>query len=427
MIEFLTLFLGGIVTGPTEIELMVNDDVAAVEIRLDESSLAVLRAPPWEIEIDFSEELEPHLLEAIAFDRSGHELDRVRQWINLAPKTVEIGIVLDRDPETDTVSARVTWQSIAAEGDPIRVRAFFDDQPLNVVDPRNIVLPPHDPGSFHHLRVELEFPEELGSFAEVTFGGVYGDTVDSELTPFPVDLLERKKLPKVVEMQRWFHSEGEPLAVHSTEKGLADIIVVRDPVAVTYLEKLLTRLNRLTSYKLVKMDQRLRFLSTQPIAQPGGGVPFELFKLSPSVKIGDGGLLATLVSRDPEQQTEPMARLADAVAVAGLSANQGGRRRAVVLITTGSSVDASESEPQQVRRYLARLGVPLFVWSPLKKVTEAGAWGPAVSISSEGRLRTAYKEMSRRLDRQRVVWFTGLHRPQTITLDPAVDGVMLVR
>ena len=427
MIEFITLFLGAIVTGPMEVQLMVTGDVATVEIRLDENSLAVLRAAPWKFEIDFSEELEPHLLEAVAFDKSGRELDRDRQWVNLAPNTAEIGIVLDRDPASDTVSARVIWQSIAAESDPIRVRAFFDDTPIDVIDPRNILLPPHDPGSLHHLRVELEFPEELRSSAEVSFGGVYGDTVDSELTPFPVDLLARKKLPPVEEMQGWFQAEGQPLAVHSTEKGLAEIVVVRDPVALLHLEELLTRLYRISSYKLVKMDQRLRFLSTQPTPQPGSENPFELFKLSPSVKIGEGGLLAALVARAPDEPTAPLARLADAVAVAGLTANQSGRRRAVVLITTGTSTDAGDLAPEQVRRYLARLGVPLFVWSPLEKVTEVGDWGPAASISSEARLRTAYKEMTRQLDRQRVVWFTGLHRPQTITLDPAVEDVKLVR
>ena len=46
MIEFLTLFLGAIVTGPTEVQMMVSGDVAAVEIRLDQDSLAVLRASP---------------------------------------------------------------------------------------------------------------------------------------------------------------------------------------------------------------------------------------------------------------------------------------------------------------------------------------------------------------------------------------------
>ena len=59
MIEFLTLFLGAIVTGPTDVQVMVSGDVAAVEIRLDDDSLGVLHTSPWQFEVDFSEELEP--------------------------------------------------------------------------------------------------------------------------------------------------------------------------------------------------------------------------------------------------------------------------------------------------------------------------------------------------------------------------------
>lgn len=196
MVEFITLFLGAIVTGPTDVQLMVNDEVAVVELRLDEESLGFLRRAPWQIEVDFSEELRPNVLEAIAFDDAGKELDRARQWVNLAPHGAEVAIMLDRDAD-GTVHARLSWQSLSADSEPIRVKAVFDDKPVSVVDPRNILLPPHDPDSMHHLRVELEFADSLQSSAEITFGDVFGETISSELTPLPVDLDGLKKLPPV--------------------------------------------------------------------------------------------------------------------------------------------------------------------------------------------------------------------------------------
>ena len=100
----------------------------------------------------------------------------------------------------------------------------------------------------------------------------------------------------------------------------------------------------------------------------------------------------------------------------------------VVLITTDESHDsASRFTPEQVRRYLGRIGVPLVVWNPEVGKKEAAGWGPALNISTDSLLDHAYRELSRSLDRQRIVWLSGLHLPQTVVLDGDVTEAELVR
>jgi hypothetical protein len=55
MIEFVTLFLG-LVLGVREVALVVGDEVAAVEIRLNDAPVATLTGPPWTLLLSFGVE-----------------------------------------------------------------------------------------------------------------------------------------------------------------------------------------------------------------------------------------------------------------------------------------------------------------------------------------------------------------------------------
>src|SRR5215212_644842 len=97
-------------------------------------------------------------------------------------------------------------------------------------------------------------------------------------------------------------------------------------------------------------------------------------------------------------------RLADAVAVAGVQALGGAKRRAVVLVL-GDEPDESRHAPDVVRRYLQRIGVPLRVWSlvgvrPSMKVT----WGEVLDVSNPDRLRIATEDLRKLLNEQRIAW-----------------------
>ncbi len=431
MIEFITLLLGALVAEPTQIRLQVHRDVVAVDLRLDGRSLGTLREAPWELEVDFGEELLPHRLEAVAFAGNGKEIGRARQWVNLAPKGSGVAIVLDRDRSTGSVTARLSWESLSQDNEPVTATVLFDGEALAVDDPRVIELPAHDPERLHHLEVELEFPGALRSTAEITFGGHYGDTVSSELTAFAIALEPRRELPAVEEMQGWFLSQNRsapdlPLPVHSAEKGLAEIVFVLSPSAREFLRPYPRRDGK-PPRPLLSKDHRLRFVGVHPVLVTRDEGPFVVFPRSAEVRTRVVGLRRILSTLELPVGPPEEARIADAVAVAGSFAHQSGRRRAVVLIATGDSEDASQFSPVRVRRYLESLGVPFRVWNPELGRKEAGRWGAASNISTNSLLDGAYRELRKALDRQRIVWLSGSYLPQTLVVAPKVEGVRALR
>lgn len=427
MVEFVTLFLGALIAGPAQVQLQVHHDVATLEVRLDGETVATLRGTPWELEVDFGERLLPHLLEAIAHAEDGREIGRASQWVNLTPKETEITIALDDDRSTHRVEARISWQSLSEDNEPVGVSAIFDGEPVEIQDPRVITLPAHDPHRLHHLRIELEFPGSLRSAAEITFGGQYADSVSSGLTAYPVSLKTVSELPAVDEMQGWFRSRGRLVRVHAAEKGLAEIVVVRSPAAKRHLAGRTTLRQPRPNFPILGKDHRLRFVGASPALVARDQGLFVVFPRSEEIIDRVSGLLQTLGSVSLPHDHSAEVRLSDAVAVAGLFANRSARRRAVVLITTSDSTDASQFGPEQVRPYLESIGVPLFVWNAEKGVKEAGRWGAALNISTDHLLDQAYRELSRALDDQRIVWLNGLHLPQTIAVDPGIDQIHALR
>jgi hypothetical protein len=72
--------------------------------------------------------------------------------------------------------------------------------------------------------------------------------------------------------------------------------------------------------------------------------------------------------------------------------------------------------PEQVRRYLSRLRVPLAVWSlDPAAARKRTAWGEVVDVSSVAHMNRALKDLSKLLERQRVVWVEGQLLPQEVT------------
>jgi hypothetical protein len=100
---------------------------------------------------------------------------------------------------------------------------------------------------------------------------------------------------------------------------------------------------------------------------------------------------------------EPI-QLTDAVAVAGLRAIAESRRRAVVLVA-GKRADSSIYDPRAVRRYLAGIGVPLYVWSLTgPRADLSDIWGEVEDVSTLNGLRAAADELRENLAAQRIAW-----------------------
>src|SRR5688572_19257902 len=139
----------------------------------------------------------------------------------------------------------------------------------------------------------------------------------------------------------------------------------------------------------LRKEDEVRFIWPVPRTYSGSGLPAELFDWSRAFTLQDGGMHWLLTRLVAAEGTAGRQRLADAVAVAGLQALSGGRPRAVVLVLGGAPEDASRYDPATVRRYLAAIRVPLFVWSVEKDAAASpalAAWGKVEDTSNVTRL-----------------------------------------
>ncbi len=414
MIEILTLFLG-LFSGEQTVELKVADPVARVEVWLDGKPQGKVSKPPWRFELDLGSDLRPHELMLVARDAELRELQRTRRWINL----------------------------------------------------------------------ELEPPDD--STAETR----------EELTPVAIALGESATLPGIAQMQGWFTAAGEPLqVVRVDDKGEADLWIVRDPLTQPFLERLATFFFQLSlsdeeywdDVPLVEKDafvvaakqklgRQIQLASRSPAevawerwnAHLGLGDDVDIRFIEPNAvpvsrvarrkqvfgsmpdlpSQGDGLLWHAVRVRPLGFQL----RIADAVAMAGLEAHVGHRRRAVLLILEDEQKGLSRYTPAAVESYFRDLGVPLFVWAfrdqadhempmPDEVSSEASAADPAIWSNIRTilfpeqvheRSRRAYLvqaevallELRANLERQRVVWLRGAHLPHRIEISDAVVGVSM--
>ena len=154
-----------------------------------------------------------------------------------------------------------------------------------------------------------------------------------------------------------------------------------------------------------------------------------MFPVSRELDASTGGL-RWILTRVFNPQPEPRsARFADAVAVAGLNGYGTFRRRAVLLVLAPEDHDASQYSADMVRRFLASLRVPLFVWSlgPLGPLGSAWAWEEAVDVSSEDALKAEFARIRVELESQRIVWVAGKILPQNVSLTDDARRIELVR
>ncbi len=435
MISFVTLFLG-LVLGPQPIEVAVAEGVARVEIRLGDQLAVRLGPPSWTGEIDFGPELLPQRLEALAFDAAGEEIARAVQWINLPQDPAVAKWVLDG--EAGSRVARLHWESVAGTA-PIALRVSFDGRPLKVEDPNRIELPPYRPEQLHFLRAELDFEHNVTSVAEVTFGGTYGERLTTELTAMAL-IADGRRPPELETLRHRLVAEGRKLEVVAIDRGSsgrgtsgrgpAEILMVVDRDFPRVMSDLWLRYQQrgwrrptLVTTGLISSELRLRFV--YPVAEHRQAVSGS-YKLFPaSQEYSDTALYPLLSAMRP---LEGKQRLADAVAVAGLTAAGHRRRRTVVLALGHDPVDASDLDPGMVRRYLAALNVPLQVWYPGDELpASVAAWGEVKDVAEFRQLDGVFRDLKRRLDQQWVIWLDGVHLPQEVEFGEAVEGLRIAR
>ncbi|HEV7504708.1 MAG TPA: hypothetical protein VGS07_07345 [Thermoanaerobaculia bacterium] len=437
-ISFLTLFFG-LLSGPFPVEMAVSGPIAAVEVTVDGGAPVRVAAPPWKAKIDFGVALAPHRIVARALDAKGHELARAEEWANLPHPEAKAEIVLEGQKAGGTPRAvRVAWASSLGEM-PESTSLTFDGRPLKLDEAGRAVLPAHDLRSLHILAAEVRFSAEKTVRADAAYGGQYGSEVSTELTAVPV-WVRSGALPSPKALRGWFTGEGRPLSVAAVEEGPAQLFVVRVPGALEVDRKLGSQGTRPDDFEMrLGKEDSIRFLQSSPNPVAGSDEPRDLFSLSGAYTTSEGGLpwllrgLGANGGAGPEgpaagTQHPEIKRIADAVAVAGLEVTTGNRRRAVLLVLNGDERDASGFGVAAVRRYLAAIRVPLFVWTLGKPApgSFAASWGSTQDVSAVKNLYRAFEDLRGDLRAQRIVLVDGRRLPQSVTLGPAARGVELV-
>ena len=443
-IAFTSLFLG-LVLGTHPVGVAVEGPATQVAFEVDGRPAGQVAKQPWTAQLDLGRDLEPHELVARALDAGGREVARVEQWLNVPRPPSEASLLLETNAEGKAVSARLTWQSLL--GTPPRsIEITLDGRPLDASDPSHVAIPDYDLDSTHLLSAQVEFSSAVVSRAGIVLGGRSRTDVSSELTGVPVRVAPGVALPPPAALEGWFRKGSTPVRAVAVERGPAFVLVVRDTDHGEALSKLgsggRTVFERGMTGSLPTFDpdyarfqtrledaDRVRFLWPRANRAPGTETPTELFDTSRDFAGSFAGLhwLLTHVSH-PIQKVGDQ-RFADAVAIAGLHAYAGYTRRAVVLVLGRQSADTSRYPPELVRAYLAKIHVPLYVWSLDNRLLDriSAAWGHVEDISSFAKLKTAFAVMRKDLDSQQMVWLEGRHLPQDIALSDRAVGVELVR
>jgi hypothetical protein len=417
MVTFVTLFLS-LLTGTHEVQVAVDGPVSSVVVLLDQRVIGELTGPPWRMRCDFGDELRPHELVAIAYDEDGSELHRARQLVNLPRPQVETRVALVSGPHGRPDAVRVIWESADAE-EPLSIYAIFDGQVLQPNAEGLYPLPPYDRNEVHFVSAEVRFMDGVTARSDVTFGGRYGSQVATELTAVPIVL--DGPPPTVAELAGLFSVRGKTLAPAAVEKAGSRVYLVRDQAAVAELRHVQITQDRIRpSHRLSGED-----LGNEPVVRERDQLQFVvanptlrrdrfLYPTSSGIAIRrqDVGWIVThLTNRASAIRGQ---RPTDAVAVAAVQAAAQGAPRAVVVVLSENPRDASRYRPEDVRRYLQWLRVPLFVWTT--GTTPKPEWGNTRTIGGTRELRRAERALFDELEHQWIVWLEGNHMINEVEL-----------
>jgi hypothetical protein len=435
-ISFASLFVG-LVLGIVDVRLLAGSGVERVGLFLDGRKVAEMREP-FAAAVDLGCEPEPHELVAVAYDASGREVGRARQWLNRPRAAAEATLALEPGRGGRGPVARLTWRSLVAD-QPEAVTVTLDGAPVEVHDPSRVELPPLEPAGTHFLRAALDFGRGVSASAELVFGGGTPVDAEAELTAVAIEAEKGAELPEAEGLAGWLEAGGAPLRVVAVESPGADVVFVAEESTREGLRRAYERVSRAGcalsnpqgsfARAEAEEDVRLRFLWPLATTTPQGEVVANAYPTTRWFGRGRSSLdwIAGCRLEWPARGREAQ-RIADAVAVAGLAAVEGGRRRAVVLLLGPTATDASRLSPDEAIRFLGRLGVPLRVVSVGGGPSpEAARWRAARPAVIGRGLAGELGMLLDRLERQRIAWVEGAHLPQAVSLGPLAKGIRLVR
>lgn len=392
-IVFLTLFLG-IVGGVHPVSLEVSGPVKTVRMMLGEREVAVLTQPPWRATIEMGRTLVPRELTAIGFDAQGKEIARATQILNLPRPVAEFDIALEQGAVEAPAGLTLRWRHLLGTR-PDKAKASLDGKPLALDRKLHARLPKLNLETPHVISAELRFDDGFVARRELVIESIRSDTVGTQLTPIVVRETAAQHPPS------WdgclISPSGRAVRTAAVETPRAVVIVVRDPNRDFSLPKGdLPSLDKGTVLRMLWPVGRRYDADQNPASF--------LFPPSSDVNVEKTSFLRFVSVRGPVLLSDEPLQLADAVAAAGVQAATGVQRRAVVLVLSRKR-DESTHAPREVRRYLASIGVPLFVWSPTAPPPpRAETWGEFDDVSTTEKLGQAIERIRRALAEQRIAW-----------------------
>ncbi|MGV8039359.1 MAG: hypothetical protein AB2L07_04560 [Thermoanaerobaculaceae bacterium] len=434
MVAFQNLLLG-IVFGLVPVRLTVSPPVVTVDVVVDGTAVTTLRGEPWEVGLNLGPPM-PHEIVVVGRDAEGREVSRARQLINVPRPTAEARLTVVPGRGGERTTAALAWSTIDNAA-PRRIHLELDGQVVTVKDPAHIELPELDLARSHFLAAEVIFPKGVEAHAEASFGGEFESSAVTELTAYPVVVKPGATLPPAEEMQGWLRAGEQRPRVVAVEEGFHDVVVVFDQDASGRFRGITPgqRGSRVLSYSQPlqesKGGNRLSALWAVPraVQTPDGRELRGLFPSSITLDL-DVDELRKLIFRVswPAADRSKQA-LANAVATAGMQAATLGRRRAVVLILGEAAPDESTMTVDAARAYLESLNVPLFVWTPERRISELElpGWGRPDDVSTNQQLQAAMGRVFKALQAQRIVWLAGSYLPTAISIAPNVRQIFPAR
>ena len=396
---FLTLFLG-LTTGKAPVSLQADPAIASISLEIGDRIVATIPHAPWSAEVDFGPELVPQRLVAIGYDEHGKEIARASQDVNLPRSAAEVEILVKNEKGRSARAELVARNRKHSE--PSSAQLSLDGDLIPVADDFSARLPALDWTHPHVLSAEVTFRDGEVARGETIVAGGIGQTVSSDLTPM---LVTNDRRSEPASLDGCFALDGVPVRANALEQTNGLVIVVKDPEgSVPPAQRTSTAawwVSTLEREYRLDPDTNARILWAAPEEYKARDEPtYSLFAPTSDFSSTRFGV-AWLVTRSLKPPPVAPRRFADAVGVAGLAAYQSGRRRAVVLVLE-ETADLSVSSPEVVRRYLERLGVPLFVWS-IGRIDPRG-WGKVVDITTRYNLTTAVDAVKSALRKQRIAW-----------------------
>jgi hypothetical protein len=425
MISFASFFVG-LVFGIVNVQLVVAAGVDRVDLFLDGGRVAQLRQP-FLAQVDLGCDPAPHELVAVALDARGKEVGRVRQWVNRPRANAEAAFVVEPGRGGRGRIARLTWRCLTAET-PRSVVVTFDDRPVRVTNPAQIEVPPHNPDEVHVLRAVLDFDGNVRTTAEAVFGGPRSAEAVTEMTAVAVVLDKGRTLPAAERLSGWFERDGIPLEVAAVEEGPYDVVFVGEGSAFEPFRRAYES-RRDPFVPELPVDLGYRFLWPVPQLAAQKTMLANIYPITSRFTPVDGtiGWFGTRRLEWPSFSRKGQ-RIADAVAVAALSAAEQERRRAVVLLLGPDAEDGSLLSPAEAAGFLAHLRVPLFAWSIGRTASpEARRWPTGPTIQTARQFDAAVSALLESLSRQRIAWVEGTWLPQTVVPAASAAGIRLAR